>query len=373
MSGLAQSTDLAPARRAKLLEVLARDGAIRVSRLTAELGVTPVTLRRDLALMEREGLLVRVHGGAVAAADGAAAPAPPALEPAPTTGTIAVLVPSLDYYWPGVVRGIESAARQHGMDTLLRGASYELQDERPALERLIRSDDPVAFIIAPNTDTAHAQDVIQWLADSGRPSVLVEREASLLPGHTPVESVRTDHALGGILAARHLAELGHRRVGLILSRNSPTSRKIAAGWHEACTELGLETVAGFEPLLPDRRSPDFSSAVYATLDTVAATGLTALLVHSDPEAMAIVDLALSRGISVPDDLSIVAYDDEVAQLFTPALTAVSPPRAAVGQSAVDLLVQRLADPGRPVSRVLLSPSLNVRASTAPPRDTRDAR
>ena len=77
------------------------------------------------------------------------------------------------------------------------------------------------FILAPNTDTEHAQDVIQWLAESGRPSVLVERDAFMLPGHEPVESVRTDHALGAVLAARHLAELGHRRVGLVLSRNSP--------------------------------------------------------------------------------------------------------------------------------------------------------
>ena len=97
------------------------------------------------------------------------------------------------------------------------------------------------------------------------------------------------------------------------------------------------------------------------------SGLTALLVHSDPEAMAIIDLALNRGISVPDDLSIVAYDDEIAQLFKPAITAVSPPRAAVGEAAADLLIKRMADPARAVSRVLLSPSLNVRESTAPPR------
>ena len=83
--------------------------------------------------------------------------------------------------------------------------------------------------------------------------------------------------------------------------------------------------------------------------------------------MAFVDLALNRGISVPDDLSVIAYDDEVAQLFTPALTAVSPPREAVGEAAVDLLVKRLADPSRPVHRVVLSPRLNVRGSTAPPR------
>ena len=369
MTDLAPTTALAPARRARVLEALARDGAIRVSQLTDELGVTPVTLRRDLAQMESEGLLLRVHGGAVAVGE---EPPSAAEEPRTLTGRIAVLVPSLDYYWPGVVRGIETSARRYGLTTLLRGASYELQDERPALERLLRTEEVSGFILAPNTDTEHAQDVIQWLQDCGKPSVLVEREAFALPGHEPLESVRTDHALGAILAARHLATLGHERVGLILSRNSPTSRRIASGWHEACDELGLTTVQGFEPLLPDRRSPDFSAAVDATLDTILSTGLTGLLVHSDPEAMAVIDMALNRGISIPDDLSIVAYDDEIAQLFTPALTAVSPPRDAVGRAAADLLAQRLADPSRPVARMLLSPRLNVRASTSAPRAAADA-
>ena len=358
---------LAPSRRARVLEALGRDGAVRVSRLTEELGVTHVTIRRDLAQLEQEGLLVRVHGGAVAVEPQLASPTTGS-ESTRMTGPIAVLVPSLDYYWPAVVRGIEAEAHRRGMEIVLRGASYELQDERPALERLLR-EDVGGFILAPNTDTEHAQDVIQWLAESGRPSVLVEREAVVLPGHEPVESVRTDHSLGAVLAARHLAGLGHQRVGLVLSRNSPTSRRIATGWHEACTELGLTTTPGFEPLLPDRRSPEFSAAIDATLDTVLSTGLTGLLVHSDPEAMAIIDLALNRGISVPDELSIIAYDDEVAQLFNPAITAVSPPRAAVGEAAADLLIKRMADPSRPTARVQLSPSLNVRESTAPPRRT----
>lgn len=358
---------LAPSRRARVLEALARDGAVRASRLTEELGVTPVTIRRDLVQLEQEGLLLRVHGGAIAVDMQPDGPPPAGAGAAnQATGTIAVLVPSLDYYWPAVVRGIEAEARRLGAEIMLRGASYEVQDERPALERLLR-EGVSGFILAPNTDTEHAQDVIQWLSESGLPSVLVERDAVVLPGHEPVESVRTDHALGGVLAARHLADLGHERVGLVLSRNSPTSRRIATGWHEACAELGLRTVPDFEPLLPDRRSPEFSAAIDSTLDTVLGTGLTALLVHSDPEAMAIIDLALNRGISVPRDLSIVAYDDEVAQLFTPSITAVRPPRAAVGEAAADLLVKRMADPSRPVSRVLVSPTLQVRESTAPPR------
>jgi DNA-binding LacI/PurR family transcriptional regulator len=362
-------TPLAASRRNHVLDALVRDGGVRVSQLIDELGVAPVTLRRDLAQMEREGLLVRVHGGAVPAGEHAASDAATtAATPAPpATGAIAVLVPSLNYYWPGVMRGMEAEAEKRGMRVLMRGASYELQDERPVLERLVLRDDVRGLIVAPNTETPHAQDVIEWLATSGVPSVLVERDGVLLPDGTPVESVTTDHALGAKLAARHLASLGHRKVGLILSRFSPTSRKIAAGWDAACIELGLTPTDHLEQILPDRRSPEFSTAVDATLDTALRTGITALLVHSDPEAMAFVDLALTKGISIPDDLSIIAYDDEVAQLFTPALTAVSPPRVAVGHAAVDLLHARIVDPGRPVHRVTLNPSLNVRGSTAPPR------
>lgn len=360
---------LAAERRAHVLSALTRDGAVRVSQLLAELGVAPVTLRRDLAQMEKEGLLRRVHGGAVPT-EGTLSRSDPAPSPAAGSGTdggtIAVLVPSLNYYWPGVVRGMEAEARRLGVRLLLRGASYDLQDERPVLERLVATEDVRGIIAAPNTDTPHAQDVIQWLRDSGIPSVLVERDAVFYPEGQAVESVVSDHAFGAGLAARHLAALGHTRVGLVLSRNSPTSRRIAAGWHAACEELGLMPGRGIEEVLPDRTSADFSSVVDHTLDAVLAAGTTGLLVHSDPEAMAIVDLALNRGISVPGDLSVIAYDDEVAQLFSPALTAVSPPRATVGQAAVDLLAKRMESPDRPTHRVVISPTLMVRQSTAAP-------
>ncbi|QHC67852.1 substrate-binding domain-containing protein [Rathayibacter sp. VKM Ac-2759] len=366
MSDQTQSPPLAAERRAHILAALAVDGAVRISQLTEALGVATVTLRRDLVQMEREGLLSRVHGGAVVLSGAAGGGAPAQAVAEEKLGSIAVLVPSLAYYWPGVLRGMEEAGRRLGYEVILRGASYELQDERPVLERLLRSGDVKGLIVAPNTDTEHAPDVVRWLADSGVPAVLVERDAILEPEGTPVESVTTDHALGAVLAARHLAQLGHRKVGLILSRSSPTSRKITAGWLAACESLGLTPADHFEQLLPDRASHDFSEVVNATLETALSTGVTALLVHSDPEAMAFVDLALNRGISVPGDLSVIAYDDEVAQLFTPALTAVSPPRAGVGEAAVHLLVQRIENPDRPVHRVQLNPSLIVRASTAAP-------
>ena len=348
-------------RRAHVLAALARDGMVRVSELTEQLGVTAVTLRRDLAQLEAEGLLERVHGGAVPVPSDRA---DTSASPGSATATIAVLVPSLDYYWPGVIRGMENAAQQHGMRLLLRGSSYELQDERPVLERLVRTEGVRGLLFAPNVDSPHGRDVVAWLSRQKLPVVLVERDAVRPDTHEPLESATTDHALGGVLAAQHLAELGHRRVGLVVSRLSPTSRKIAAGWERACEELGLDRSEHFERFVPDHRSPEFPEIVNAIIDTVVASGTTALLVHSDPEAITVVEYALARGLAVPGDLSVIAYDDQVAQLFNPALTAVSPPRAAVGQAAVELLIHRLSDPGRPAQRVVVSPSLNVRESTA---------
>lgn len=357
-------------RHAHILAALARDGGVRVSQLIDELGVTPVTVRRDLAQLEEEGLLLRVHGGAVAAeAPGngfAAEPQQTRAAVDESADSIAVLVPSLTYYWPTVVRGIKREANRRGYRLLLRGASYELQDERPVLERLISTEDVKGLIVAPNTDTSHAAEVIQWLAECGVPSVLIERDAVAGDDRAPVESATSDHALGALLAARHLAALGHTKVGLVLQRDSPTSRKIHAGWQEACRELGLTPTQHFEQLVAAPHSPDFSVTVSASLDRALQTGTTAMLAHPDGEAMALVDLALARGISVPDDLSVIAYDDEVAELFTPPLTAVSPAREAVGAAAVDLLLRRMAEPDRPVHRVSVSPTLVIRESTAPP-------
>lgn len=354
-------------RRSHVLAALARDGMVRISQLSADLGVSPVTLRRDLAQFEVEGLLQRVHGGAIPVPG--SPPAIPAASPrVPEDGakpTLAVLVPSLDYYWPGVIRGMEAEAEAHGMRLLLRGASYEFLDERPVLERLIRNDGVQGLIFAPNLDSPYTADVLTWLSKQNLPVVLVERDATRPDNHAAFESATTDHVLGGRLAAHHLAELGHRRVGLVVSRLSPTSRKIEAGWAHACEELNLDRSEHFERFISDHHSAEFAETIAAIIDTVVTSGTTALLVHSDPEAITVVEYALARGLSVPGDLSVIAYDDEVARLYNPALTAVSPARAAVGRAAVELLIRRIAEPDRPALRVVVSPSLNIRETTAP--------
>jgi DNA-binding LacI/PurR family transcriptional regulator len=342
------------ARRARLLEALRRDGVLRVSDLTDALGAAAVTIRRDIAQLASEGLVRRVHGGvALPATDG---------RPADDLGggTLGMLVPSLDYYWPNVAQGAEEAARELDMRIVLRGSSYETEDDQPQLSRLV--DQGVdALIVAPRMDAPTTARTLEWLYDTGLPVVLLERTATAGPHHAVFESVTTDHALGAAMAVRHLISLGHEKVGVVLAEHSPTTPHVRRGW------LSVDPAATVEALIPDARHPSSATALDRVLDECAATGTTALLVHADAEAVALVQRCEERHLAVPGDLSVVAYDDEVAALFSPPLTAVRPPRRAIGRAAVRLVADRLADPDRPAHRVVISPDLTIRASTAAPR------
>jgi DNA-binding LacI/PurR family transcriptional regulator len=368
------------ARRQQLLEALQRDGALRISDLSASLGAAAVTIRRDIAQLAAEGLVRRVHGGVALIATGDAPlipsqtmpldDSPPSPVESLAGRAVGMLVPSLDYYYPDVARGAEEAARDLEMKLVLRGSSYETEDDRPQLTRLVERNGADALVVAPRMDVPTTPRTLEWLAGTGLPVVLLERTASVGPHHAVMESVVTDHALGAAMAVRHLASLGHRKVGLVLSRRSPTRPHVRRGWVEASTECGLDIDTTVDIDVPDVWEADFDGVVEDVLDRTLTTGTTALLVHADAQAIAIVQHCEERHLAIPGDLSIVAYDDEVAGLFSPPLTAVRPPRRSIGRAAIRLVADRLADPNLPTHRVTISPSLRVRESTAPPRTRR---
>ena len=360
---------LAAERRDALLALLHEQGSLRVADAAARLDVTPMTVRRDIVALELEGRLRRVHGGAMAipAKGGQDAPAAATSVHAPATAptsALGVMVPTLDYHWPGIVAGIEAAARAGRAGVVLRVSSYAVEDERPTLERIAANPAVGGLVLAPRLDDGHGAEVTAWLERSGLPAVLVERNASTVAGLPSADSVTTDHARGVRLVVEHLAGLGHRRVGIVLTRSSPTSDRLAAAWHDVAVGL-LGDGAADPQHLPARSDPDFPAAVEAVITAAREHGTTALLVHSDPEAFAIVQRAEELGLRVPQDLSVVAYDDERAGQLSPPLTAVRPPREALGEAAVELVLARIADPARPARSLTITPSLVVRATSGP--------
>jgi len=347
---------LQAARRTRLLEALRRNGVLRISDLTNTLGAAAVTIRRDVAEMAEAGLVRRVHGG-VALLE----PEEEAEAEETAAQRIGMLVPSAEYYYPTVAAAAMEAARDLGIEVVLRTSSYDAEDELPLLQRLVEQGVD-AVIVTPRMDAPTSERTIEWLAAAEIPVVLLERTATTGPYPTVLESVVTDHALGATMAVNHLTLLGHRRIGAVLAEHSPTTPHIRRGWLDA---LGGEP-GEVDALVPDVKSANSAKALDAVLDRVVATGTTALLVHADAEAMSLVQRCEMRGLTVPDDLSVVAYDDQVAGISTPALTAVRPPLPAIGQAAVGLVVDRLNDPERPAHRVAISPSLQIRRTTARP-------
>lgn len=348
-------------RRERLIAELRVNGMLRATDLADRLGVTPVTIRRDIRQLADEGVVRRVHGGAALIAS----ERQPERHPAAVESTIGIVVPTLDYYWPGVIQGAKQEAAERGARLILRSTSYESTADRAQITGLLNSGaDAIAF--APTVEAPATSAMLDWLHAAGVPVVLLEREARIPVSLEQVESVSTDHAAGARIAVQHLADLGHRRVALMVSSRSPHRRDIRSGWEAAVAGLGLGQGLGFELRFASLDAyPEDRSVVVDAFERALEGGATAVLVHADREAMVLAEIAQNRGLRIPEDLSIVAYDDEVAELFTPALTAVRPPRASIGRAAVGLLLDRIKDSERPAHRVVVSPKLSVRASTGP--------
>ncbi|MGI5283634.1 substrate-binding domain-containing protein [Nonomuraea polychroma] len=361
-------------RRAQMVDLLRRRGVVRVNELATELDVSAITIRRDIALLSSQGLIRRVRGGAVLHDGPVAETLAGVTEPEDTPEapdaegpqiTIGMVVPSLNYYWPDVIRGVREAAAAAGARLVLRGATYRATDERRHLSRLVEAVGVDGLLVAPTTTGDEGAELVRWLQDADMPMVLIERTAASGPYHEAMESVVSDHELGAAMAVRHLVELGHRRIGLVTTIPSPTSPHLRRGWRQACEEFGLPLDDSLDIRTVDQWAPEWPKTVESVIDECVASRTTALLVHSDPEAIDLVERCQERGIRVPGDLAIVTYDDEVAELCEPPLTAVRPPKTAIGRAAFGLLAARLTDPDpeRPTHRIVIEPRLIVRSSS----------
>ena len=365
-------------RRESVLAELRARGTLRVADIARSLGVSAVTVRRDVAQLAADGAIERVHGGIRLPRDPvgrARAGQPPvaAVEDSDPGASfeeaerpaVGMVVPSLDYYWPQIIRGARDAAPAAGVRIVLRGSSYDdVDDVRRQTAWLLDTVGIRGLLIAPPTQGPAAEELIGWLAALPVPVTFVERRATAGPFGEHVESVATDHAFGAALAVRHLAAEGHRRVGFLASATSPHTAAVRGGWLATAAELGLDVRAAPEAITPDYQAPGWGEALEAFLDAVRGSGTGAVLVHSDREAISLVARCQERGIRVPDDLAVVAYDDEVASLADPALSAVRPAKPELGRTAVRLLAERMRDgPERPVHRVQISPRLVIRDSS----------
>jgi DNA-binding LacI/PurR family transcriptional regulator len=218
---------------------------------------------------------------------------------------------------------------------------------------------------------------LDWLVRRNLPLVYVDQDA---PDDAP--SVNVDDRGGARSAAQHLVELGHRRIGIVSGeRHGPhnvlvepqavtehhVSAMRMAGWTDALSAAGIEPLVVRQALTPEDAAGQAAGVLLDLADPP-----TAILCFSDVMAYWVVRAAEDRGLVVPDDLSVVGFDDNpLARRMRPALTTVRQDVAAKGRTAAAALtaaIETVQAGGTPEARhVLLPTELVVRDSTAPAR------
>jgi LacI family transcriptional regulator len=280
------------------------------------------------------------------------------------TGLVGVLVPLVyPAYFSAILSGAAEALLEQDLRVVLSPTGHEHEREVSLLDRLIHGMTDGALIVLPE----ESSEELERLLDHGYHFVVVD---PLMPLDERIPSVSAAHTSGAHQAMEHLLALGHRRIAAITGPQGwVATEDRRRGYHAALAAAGilpepeLEVESNFE--IPG----GFEAAGYL-LDLPESP--TAIFAFNDNLAIGAIQAARTRGLRVPDDLSIVGFDDiEHATIVTPMLTTVRQPLAEMGRTAVSLLVRLLERQHFETLHVELATRLVVRDSTAPPRGTDD--
>ncbi|WP_460955726.1 LacI family DNA-binding transcriptional regulator [Parasphingorhabdus pacifica] len=246
-------------------------------------------------------------------------------------------------YFTEILHGIETEAVQHGYTLLVADPRDEPEHEFTVVSDLHqRRVDGV--ILAPSAEPGRTVD---YLANNDVPTVLADRVLSSAYDQVSAENTEPTAAL-----VDHLAALGHERIGFIagiLGLSTTTER--LAGYREGLRRNRL-------PVDPDLYREGASASETARHVTDELLGLddppTAIIAANNAMTIGAMQALRNRGLVVPDDVALVAFDDfPWADLFAPRLTVIAQPSREIGAEAVRLLLARLDDPDRgPVERRL---------------------
>lgn len=272
---------------------------------------------------------------------------------------IGVMVPDIQNpFFGAIVKAIQSHARRRGFFTVVTDTSEDPAAETPVLRDLTSRVDHIVLCAPRSPDDEITTSL------SAKNYILACREMAPLP------SVTFDSRRGVHAAMTHLRELGHSKIAYV---GGP-----AASWanHErerafedfdegdGVRRLSRRVLGNFEPS---------QNGGAAAVDAILGWGATAVVAYNDLIAIGIMNNMRHRGVRVPDDLSLVGFDNgTIAALVTPALTTVAVPLYEVGRAAAKLLLDkaedgdalRLEQSRASTARIRLPTRLVVRQSTS---------
>ncbi len=280
-----------------------------------------------------------------------------ALRGAPTMLLGAIVRDITDLFFAGAIEAVSTAARQRGYNVVL-GHAHGRATEAFVLAAMLEARQCDALLVLG--DMRDQPSLIEDLRASSVPVVALW-QGSELHG---ICSVNVDNAAGIVSAIGHLRDLGHRRIAFLGGRPLGDIRERQRAFVDSFNKGELPR--GYVRHVAN--SPSDGAAALQALMRLRASP-TAIVASTDVLAAGVLHGAAALGMRVPDDLSVVGFDDiSIAPYLVPALTTVRMPTAAMAEAAVSLAVQMASVEGQERSPQvrLFRPELVVRASTAPP-------
>lgn len=337
--------------------------AARLADIAAHAGVSEATVSR--VLNAKPGVSEATRLAVLTALDVLGYERPERLR-SRSAGLVGLITPELtNPVFPAFAQQVESILSLHSYTPLLCTQTPGGVSEDEYVTTLL--DQGVAgiiFISGLHADATNSHQQYRDLVARGLPIVCVNGYADDI--EAPFVSVDDGEAMR--LAVSHLAQLGHHSIGLAIGqqRYVPVRRKVD-GFTRAMAESGLGGVAAARRAV---ESTLFSvEGGHAAAARLLDRGMTAVICGSDLMALGAVRAARQRGLRVPEDVSVVGFDDSPLMAFTsPALTTVRQPVAAMADAASQALLDAIAGTPLPATEYLYAPELIVRESSgaAPP-------
>nr|WP_227869891.1 LacI family DNA-binding transcriptional regulator [Streptomyces otsuchiensis] len=279
-----------------------------------------------------------------------------------SAGLIGLVIPELtNPIFPAFAQVIEQVLAGHGYTPVLCTQTPGGATEDELVDQLVeRGVTGIVFMSGLHADTTADPARYVRLAGRGVPFVLINgfNDAISAPFVSPDDAAATRIAVG------HLRNLGHRTIGLAVGpgRFVPVRRKLA-GFLDA-VGLGPEQAAAQGLVQHTLFSVEGGQAAAGAL---LAAGCTGIVCGSDMMALGAIRAARQRGLRVPEDVSVVGYDDSDLFAFTdPPLTTLRQPVRAMASAAVDSLLEEVGGNMAHHNEFVFQPELVVRGSTAPP-------
>jgi LacI family transcriptional regulator len=291
-----------------------------------------------------------------------------------TTGrsrTIGVIVGDIENpYFGRAVRGISEVATAAGFDVILANSGEDVGKEQAAVRVLLgKRVDGLIVTPASMSETQHLESV----QSSGRPLVLLDRA---VPG-LKVDSVVTDDRAAAKAATQTLIDAGHRRIAYITATNSDnpiyrgphqisltTVMDRIEGFLAAASEAGIETPEQYIRLAATRLGA--SGKIIADLLSLPHRP-TAILASDNVVGLEVFKAIRALGMSIPDDLSLIAFHDaDWTSVTTPPITVISQPVYDLGIESAQVLIKRINGATEPPLRLALATTLIERQSVGIP-------